>query len=106
MIRSLIRTVAVPLIVCFLLMIVGCSKMSGTYSDAAGAVTIEFKGSKAIVNVPPAITNQVATYDINGNEVIIHPPPGAAVTHSIVLTINSDGSLSGPPPYGALKKKG
>ncbi|HEX4794484.1 MAG TPA: hypothetical protein VH370_11860 [Humisphaera sp.] len=103
---SLIRKVLFASVVCSMLIMVGCSKMSGTYTDSGGAVSIDFKGSKAIVNVPPAISNQEMTYDINGNEVILHPPPNAAVTHAVVLTINSDGSLSGPPPYGALKKKG
>ena len=101
----LIRTFLFTSIVCFLPIIVGCSKMSGTYSDAAGTVTINFDGSKAVVNIPPVISNQEMSYDINGDQLILRPPSKAAVSQSVVLTIQSDGSLSGPPPYETRKKK-
>jgi len=99
--RSVLRATMFAMIACTGLLLAGCDKVKGTYSDPAGALTIDFKGGgKANMSMPLAGTKEV-TYDVSGDKVTVHGPAGVG---DIVFTINSDGSLSGGS-FATLKKK-
>jgi hypothetical protein len=70
--------------------IIACSSsLEGKYANGTGMVVIEFNKDKAFVTMG-ALTAE-GSYTIDGDKVII-----AAKGEKIVLTRNSDGSLSGP----------
>jgi hypothetical protein len=79
----------------------GCHKsLEGNYRDDGSIFFIEFKpGGKALVKI--AGDTQEATFTVEGNKVILK-----SATGTITLTINDDGSLSGAPSLGTLKKRG
>ena len=104
MTRSLVRKIVLSLIICCTLVLIGCDKVKGTYTDSMGAVTVDFKGGGKASMTMPIVGTQDVTYEVNGDKVTIQAPTGAG-GQSMVLTINSDGSLSGPQPFGTLKKK-
>ena len=78
---------AIVMLGCFTL--AGCSKMSGKYQDSTGVMSVEFKDGKAYLTTMG--TTQEADFDVDGNNVTIKGPTG-----NLVLTKNSDGTLSGP----------
>lgn len=50
--KKLITTLTAGLLcVCMMFALTGCKTISGTYSDAAGVTTYEFKGSKVEITV-------------------------------------------------------
>jgi len=70
--------------------VIACSSsLEGKYTNGTGMVVIEFSTDKAFVTVG-ALTAE-GSYKIDGDQVIIE-----AEDEKIVLTRNSDGSLSGP----------
>lgn len=81
-----------------LVLISGCNKMSGKYSDSSGMLSVEFKSSKAYVTT--AGTTQEVDYDVDGDKVTLKNPQG-----NLVLTKNSDGSLTGGPLGEKLTKQ-
>lgn len=67
----------------------GCSSMHGKYADCDGAMTVEFKGSKALVTTMAGTTTEV-NYKVDGDNVVLEGPMG-----KMVLTREKDGSLGG-----------
>jgi hypothetical protein len=78
----------------------GCHKsLDGNYRDDASIFFVEFKpDGKALLKL--AGDTREANYTLDGNKVTITSANG-----TIVLTINGDGSLSGDPTLGTLKKR-
>lgn len=92
------RTWCATAVCCWMLLICGCNKMSGKYSDSSGMLVVEFKSSKAYVTTAGVTTEM--DYDVDGDKVTLHNPQG-----NLVLTKNSDGSLSGGPLDMKLTKQ-
>jgi len=85
------------------LLLWGCGGggMSGKYSNQA--MQLEFKGSKAYITMRTTGTTTEAGYEVDGDKVTIHNQAG-----NLVLTRNTDGTLSGAPGqqlFGPLKKE-
>jgi outer membrane lipopolysaccharide assembly protein LptE/RlpB len=80
---SLISAVALAVAACG-------SHMKGKYASSNGMMSVEFRGDKAYVTVPMAGTQQM-DFEQDGDRVILKNEGG-----NLVLTRNSDGSLSGP----------
>ena len=85
------------------LLLASCGKsVSGsTYEGGGGAVKVEFQsGGKAVTTIGPLSTNCTYTEDSKSVTLTCEGQPA-------VLTINDDGSLSGPPDgmLGRLTKK-
>jgi hypothetical protein len=94
--------VIVPVLV-VALFIAGCDKgPSGTYKlDGPIPMGIEFKSGKAIFSMAGE-THKESDYTVSGDKVnIAKDPDGQAVS----LTINSDGSLTGPNGLKFVKSK-
>ena len=97
------RSRSVAIIVVASLTLVGCGKSvaGSTYEGVGGAVTIEFQsGGKAVTSIGPLATN--CTYTEDSKSVTL-----TCEGQSTVLTLNDDGSLSGPAGsmMGRLTKK-
>lgn len=82
----------------------GCGKgMNGKYAN--DMMEVEFKGSKAYVGVGMkdfGRTTVETKYDVDGDKIVLHNQAG-----NLVLTRNTDGTLSGGPGgemAGPLKK--
>jgi hypothetical protein len=74
---------------------IGCgSKPSGTYRDSDGAVTLQLNDGKASLDF--GMIHLDAAYKVDGNKVTLTPLQGD-VSQTMVFTVNSDGSLAGPP---------
>lgn len=86
-----VRSGLVLMLVCGLMFVSGCQKVSGTYTGSD--LTINFKSSsKADVTIMGQ--TQETDYTVNGNQITLTPPGGAG--QAMVLTIADDGSLQGP----------
>ena len=76
----------------------GCaSRLSGTYENDSGAISVEFKASKAYVTML-AGTLEV-DYQVKRDKIILTNHGG-----NVVLTRHEDGTLEGP--MGRMKRKG
>jgi hypothetical protein len=77
----------------------GSSKVSGTYHQAAGAgvMTLEFDSGKVTSTVMGQSNH--GTYEVKGDQVIMHLPGEGDVP----LKINGDGTLDAPA-FGTFKK--
>lgn len=77
----------------------GSSKVSGTYHQAAGGgvMTLEFDSGKVTSTVMGQSNH--GTYEIKGDQVIMHLPGEGDVP----LKINGDGTLDAPA-FGTFKK--
>lgn len=77
----------------------GSSKVSGTYHQAAGGgvMTLEFNSGKVTSTVMGQSNH--GTYEIKGDQVIMHLPGEGDVP----LKINGDGTLDAPA-FGTFKK--
>jgi hypothetical protein len=75
---------------------VGCGgpDRDGMYRDSAGAVTLELKGGKASLNYGGLHVD--GAYTVDGDKITIKPTVGET-SQTMVLTINKDGSIDGPP---------
>ena len=85
------------------LILAGCGKSvaGSTYEGGGGAVKIDFQsGGKAVMSIGPLATDCTYTEDSKSVTLTCQGQPA-------VLTINDDGSLSGPPDgmMGRLTKK-
>jgi hypothetical protein len=104
MIRRMFRATAIVAFIAFSsLMIMGCGKsVSGKYTDASGAITVDFESGKATITTPPPLnTSETVDYTVSGNT-ITFTSNGASVN----LTIQSDGSITGFPGADKLTKAG
>lgn len=90
-VRNVFFTVALG---CLCIALIACgSKLTGTYSAAGGAIMLELQsGGKA--NLSFAGQTAPCTYTTSGNTVTLACPGQAG---SLALTVQSDGSLAGPP---------
>ena len=82
------------------LVVAGCgSKVSGTYHQAGGGgvITLEFDSGKVTSTVMGQSNH--GTYEIKGDQVIMHLPGEGDVP----LKINGDGTLDAPA-FGTFKK--
>jgi hypothetical protein len=79
------------------------SNPDGKYRDSDGTVTLELKDGKASMNF--AQIHMDGTYTVDGDKLTIRPVSGDT-SQTMVLTINKDGSLSGPEgsPITKLEK--
>ena len=76
----------------------GCaSRLSGTYENDNGAISVEFKSGKAYVTML-AGTMEV-DYQVKQDKIILTNHGG-----NVVLTRHEDGTLEGP--MGRMKRKG
>lgn len=75
-----------------------------TAGVAAGALTISFKSS-AKADVTVMGTTREVDYEKNGDKVTLKNPVPGTGSDNLVLTINKDGSLTGPEGV-ILQKKG
>ena len=86
------------------LLIAGCGGgVTGTYTDSTGGIVLVLKsGGQATLTFAGQTGN--CTYTANGNNVNLNCQ-GAA--NAIALTVQSDGSITGPPDgfMPPLKKK-
>jgi hypothetical protein len=81
-------------LVCLSFAVVACgSNLTGTYSDPSGAFVLELK-SGGQANLTFAGQSAPCTYTVNGQSLALQCPGQAG---ALVLTIQSDGSLAGPP---------
>jgi len=81
----------------------GCgSNLEGKYRDAEGAVTLELKDGKAKLNYGGLQLD--ATYTVDGDKISLRPA-GGETAQSMVLTVNKDGSIDGPPGTNITKLK-
>lgn len=96
------KALLVITIACAGLTFAGCgSGVSGKYQDATGAITAEFiSGGKVNINMMGLQVQ--GTYTVSGDKLTIVGPD----KQTLVLTINSDGSLTGDSgnPLGKLTK--
>ena len=106
--RSLSATVtqlslALVLCVACLVVLAGCGGVQGTYTGADGAMTLELKSGGAATFSFMGQTAQ-CSYTTSGNQVTVNCKGDAGKT---VFTVQSDGSLAGPPGsfFPPLKKK-
>jgi hypothetical protein len=80
------------------LMFAGCaSRLSGTYENDNGAISVEFKSGKAYVTML-AGTMEV-DYQVKQDKIILTNHGG-----NVVLTRHEDGTLEGP--MGRMRRKG
>jgi hypothetical protein len=79
---------------CLCIVMIACgSKLTGTYSAAGGAITLELQsGGKASLSF--AGETAPCTYTTSGNTVTLTCQGQAG---NLALTVQSDGSLAGPP---------
>jgi hypothetical protein len=76
----------------------GCaSRMSGTYENDSGAISVEFKSGKAYVTMLAGTTE--VDYQVKRDKIILSNHGG-----NFVLTRHDDGTLEGP--MGRMKRKG
>jgi hypothetical protein len=84
---------------------IGCGdSLSGKYEpagEAAGAMSIEFKGDKAYITMIG--TTSETGYEVKDDKVVFKS--GGANGSNLVMTIEKDGSLSGPLGLKLYKKK-
>jgi hypothetical protein len=81
--------------------ITGCgNNLSGKYEAEGGMMSVEFKGSKAYLTALGTTTE--SEYEVNGDKVTFKN--GGEKGGNLVMTIEKDGSLSGPLGM-KLKKK-
>jgi hypothetical protein len=75
---------------------VGCGGgiSDGTYKDPQGAVTLELKGGKATLNYGGIRID--GAYTVDGDKLSLRPTAGDT-SQAMVLTVNKDGSIDGPP---------
>jgi hypothetical protein len=76
---------------------VGCwwdANPEGKYRDSNGSVTLDLKDGKASLMYGPIRID--GTYTVDGDKLTIHPTVGEK-SQTMILTINKDGSIDGPP---------
>ena len=102
--KAFLRRACALVVVCGTgLFLASCGKSAAgsTYEGIDGAIKIEFQsGGKAITSIGPLNTDCTYTEDIKSVTLTCEGQPA-------VLTINDDGSLTGPPGgmMGRLTKK-
>jgi hypothetical protein len=90
-----IRNVVLIFVMAGTCLAIGCgSKPSGTYRDAEGAVTLQLNDGKATLDF--GMIHLDAAYKVDGDKVTLTPLQGD-MSQTMVFTVNSDGSLAGPP---------
>jgi hypothetical protein len=91
------------LTVACLAVLAGCGGVAGTYTDPSGSMVLELKSGGAATFSFMGQTAQ-CTYATSGNQVTVDCKGEAGKT---VFTVQSDGSLAGPPGslFPPLKKK-
>jgi hypothetical protein len=99
--RGALSPVLVGSALALALALAGCSsssKVSGTYHQAAGGgvITLEFSGGKVTSTIMGQSSH--GTYEVKGDQVIMHLPGEGDVS----LKINGDGTLDSP--LGTFKK--
>lgn len=98
--NSLLKGSLASSILVLALVLGGCgSKVGGTYHQAAGGgvMTLEFQSGKVTSTVMGQSNH--GTYDVKGDQVIMHLPGEG----DIPLKINGDGTLDAPA-FGTFKK--
>jgi hypothetical protein len=95
---------AAAMLICGLMLISGCQKVKGTYTGSSmiGSMSINFKSSTK-ADVTFAGQTEECAYDVNGDKVTIHAPPGQS--GDLMFTLNSDGSLQEPDTGIKLTKQ-
>lgn len=98
------RLILVAAAACLSLVVASCgSSVTGTYSDANGAFTLELRsGGKAAFTFMGETAS--CTYAVDGKKLNLNCEGDAGKT---VFTIHDDGSLTGPPGtfLPALRKR-
>jgi hypothetical protein len=74
----------------------------GLYRDASGAVSLELKAGKATLTYGGIRIE--GTFTVDSDKLTIKPTVGNT-TQTMVFTINSDGSIDGPPGSEISKLK-
>jgi len=93
--RSWIRKALLSSVLTGITLAVACgNNPEGKYRDSQGAVTLELKGGKATLDY--GLIRIDGTYTVDGDKITIRPTVGDT-RQTMVLTVNSDGSIDGPP---------
>ena len=80
------------------LLATGCaSRLTGTYQNDDGAISVEFRAGKAYVTMLAGTTE--VDYEVKKDKIILSNHGG-----NVVLTRHEDGTLEGP--MGRMKRKG
>jgi len=76
----------------------GCaSRMTGTYENENGAISVEFRSDKAYVTMLAGTTE--VDYEVKKDKIILSNHGS-----NVILTRHGDGTLEGP--MGRMKRKG
>jgi hypothetical protein len=74
---------------------VGCgSSAEGKYRDPSGTINASFKDGKAYIALGAYAVD--GTYKIEGDKIIATGDFGLMLPHTVVFTINKDGTIDGP----------
>jgi hypothetical protein len=93
--RSLIRRVVLVSVLACAVLGVGCgSSPEGKYRDPSGTINAEFKDGKAYIALGAYAVD--GTYKIESNKIIATGDFGLMLPHTVVFTINKDGTIDGP----------
>jgi hypothetical protein len=91
---SIRRALLVLVLACAVLGI-GCgSSPEGKYRDPSGTINAEFKDGKAYIALGAYAVD--GTYKIEGDKIIASGDFGMMLPHTVVFTINKDGTIDGP----------
>ena len=82
----------------------GSGGVEGKYRDPTGSCNAEFKNGKAYIAMGAYAVD--GTYKIEGNKIIATGDFGMMLPHTIVFTINDDGTIDPPrdTPIPRLEK--
>ncbi len=74
---------------------VGCgSSAEGKYRDTSGTIDAEFKDGKAYIALGAYAVD--GTYKIEGDKIVATGDFGLMLPHTVVFTINKNGTIDGP----------
>jgi hypothetical protein len=93
--NSLIRRLLLASALACAVLGVGCgSSAEGKYRDPSGSINAEFKGGKAYIALGAYAVD--GTYKVEGDKIIATGDFGLMLPHTVVFTINKDGTIDGP----------
>jgi hypothetical protein len=93
--NSLIRRLLLASALACAVLGVGCgSSPEGKYRDPSGSINAEFKGGKAYIALGAYAVD--GTYKVEGDKIIATGDFGLMLPHTVVFTINKDGTIDGP----------
>jgi hypothetical protein len=92
--RTIQRTLAALLLVGAMFMAACGSSAEGKYRDPSGTINASFQDGKAYIGMGAYAVD--GTYKIDGDKITATGDFGMMLPHTLVFTINKDGSIDGP----------